>query len=116
MAPQTPSEHGRILGLEFAKLADHMAPLHPEIPERCKTCAFREGTIPNQMAGTLLQALNCTLGIDRAGFGCHHTLQDGLPTALCSGYLLARTAPFDQIKAVVRRISQNLNAIRETTS
>jgi hypothetical protein len=111
MPAQQPSKHGRILGAEFARLADAMAPLHPEIPERCRTCAFREGTIPNQMAGTLVEAMHCVLGTDPAPFGCHHTLKDGEPTQLCSGYLLARLAPFDEVKAGLARACASLDAL-----
>lgn len=109
MAAQKPSAHGRLLGAEFARLADAMAPLHPEIPERCKSCAFREGTIPNQMAGTLVEAMHCVLGTDPAPFGCHQTLDnDGLPFALCAGYVLAKRAPFDDVIAAIARVSTAL--------
>lgn len=86
------SEHGKILGAEFAAIADKLAPLHPDIPERCKTCAFRLGTTPNQSAGTLVEAMHCILGVDPAIFGCHQTLKGGIPMQSCSGYLLARRA------------------------
>lgn len=110
MPPQTPSAHGRLLGVEFAALADAMEPLHPEIPSRCKTCAFREGTIPNQMAGTLVQAMHCVLGTDPAPFCCHQTLKDGIPQSLCAGYALARLAPFEDVKAALKRVHDALSA------
>lgn len=109
MPPQRPSWHGRALGAAFAKLADAMAPLHPEIPERCKTCAFRAGTIPNSMAGTLVEAMHCVVGIDPAPFGCHHSLKDGLPTKLCAGYVLAKLAPFKDVKAALISVSDELD-------
>lgn len=111
MPAQKPSEHGRILGAEFARLADAMAPAHPEIPERCKTCAFREGTIPNQSAGTLLEAMHCVLGTDPAPFGCHQGLKDGVPTKLCAGYVLAKLAPFEDVKAGLARVRAKLDAL-----
>lgn len=111
MAPQTPSDHGRILGSALADVADKLAPLHPNVPERCKTCAFRHGTIPNAMAGTLMEALNCTLGIDPNPFGCHHTLKDGKPTSLCAGYFLVSEFGFDDVKAVMPSVVEKLNAL-----
>lgn len=114
MAAQKPSEHGRILGAEFADLADAMAPLWPEIPDRCKTCAFRHGTIPNQMAGTLVEAMHCVLGTDPAPFGCHHKVdKEGRPTKLCSGYMLAKAASFDAVKAAIGRVATKLAALNE---
>ncbi len=109
-APQRPSNHGRALGLELARLADAMVEAYPEIPDRCKTCAFREGTIPNQMAGTLVEALNCVVGLDPANFGCHQTLDtSGLPTTLCAGYILARLAPFNDVKQALIRVTEKLD-------
>lgn len=62
-----PSKHGQILGSALALVAmagrkDSPVPL----PEPCLTCAFREGSMPNQTAGTGLIALNIVLGIDQA--------------------------------------------------
>lgn len=109
-SPQRPSAHGRALGAGLARVADKMAALHPEIPDRCKTCAFREGTIPNQMAGTLLEALHCVVGIDPSPFGCHHTLgKDGIPTSLCAGYALARLAPFEDVRETLIQVAEDLN-------
>jgi hypothetical protein len=98
-----PSEHGRVFGAALAKMADDIAANHSEIPERCKTCAFREGTIPNQMAGTLMQALNCVTGADPDDFACHHSLDAaGRPTRLCNGYLLlAMLATPEQLVAAL---------------
>lgn len=91
--PQKPSAHGRILGAEFATIADAMAPSRPEIPKRCATCAFRHGTFPNGCAGTLSEALNCVTGIDPSPFHCHHGIKDGEDSSkLCSGYLLVKDA------------------------
>jgi hypothetical protein len=93
-----PSEHGRIFGAALASVADEMAKQHPDLPPRCSTCAFRSGTGPNQMAGTLMAALKCVTGIDPDDFACHHSMNDECwPTRLCVGYVLARMATPKQI-------------------
>lgn len=114
MAPQKTSQHGRILGSAFADIADKLAPLHPEVPDRCKTCAYRHGTIPNAMAGTLVEALNCTLGIDPNPFGCHHTLKDGKPTELCAGYFLLSVFGVEEVKAVLPSVVEQLDSLPRT--
>ena len=111
MPVQQPSEHGRILGEQLAWIADAMEPLLTDIPERCKTCAFRKGTIPGQMAGTLGQALNCVAGIDPSPFMCHHTIRQGEPTGLCSGYLLVRSAPAELLRRALRRATGKLDSL-----
>lgn len=113
--PQKPSAHGRVLGAELTTIADAMAPLHPDIPERCATCAFRHGTFPNGCASTLSEALNCVIGADPSPFHCHHGLKDGEgPMRLCSGYLLVNGAPFADLKAGLERAGAKLNAMGET--
>jgi hypothetical protein len=68
-----PSLHGKMLGKALALIAEigrRDAPM--PIPDTCLTCAFREGTMPNQTAGTGMVALNCVLRIDTDRFACHH--------------------------------------------
>lgn len=66
----------------------------PNHAERCKSCAFRLGTIPNQCAPTVMDALKCV--IEKRDFMCHeHFDADGNPTELCAGYLLAMGATYD---------------------
>lgn len=64
----------------------------------CATCAFREGSMPNQMAATGLTAMHCALGTDPDPFGCHHGMKAGEPSKLCVGYLAAQRAPFEAWK------------------
>lgn len=52
-----------------------------EIRERCSTCAFRPGTLPNQSAGTLMNALKCV--VERDPFFCHEKGREGCH---CVGY------------------------------
>lgn len=106
-----PSLHGRALGVELARLADSQVAAHPDIDERCLTCAFREGTMTNSMAPTLLEAVNCVVGIDDAMFGCHHGLKDGKPTKICAGYVLCMMAPAKERLAAVERAHHALKAL-----
>lgn len=75
------------------------------------TCAFRAGTIPGQMAGTLRDALNCVAGIDPEPFMCHHTLRDGEPTGLCAGYLLTTAAPVELLRRALMQAGKKLSKL-----
>jgi hypothetical protein len=86
-----PSQHGAILGAALSSIAD--AGDAPHIPDRCLTCAFTKGTMPNQCAGTVTQVLDCTVHL--AGlFYCHHGIKDGEPKRVCAGYMAAVEAPY----------------------
>lgn len=89
-----PSRHGAALGRALAEIADRGREVEDE-GERCLTCAFRPGTLPNQCAGTLKIALDCLAVMDPSSrFACHHGLQpDGEPTRRCAGYEAAIHAP-----------------------
>lgn len=91
-----PSMHGKYLGEALVIIArEGRKQVTPGIiPEPCLTCAFREGTLPNQCAGTGLMALNCTIGVDKDRFACHHGMKDGDPQKLCVGYVAAKLSPF----------------------
>jgi hypothetical protein len=84
MKPNLPTPEGRALGAELARLCD--AEIKPGDPERCLTCAFRAGTIPNGCAPTLMDAIKCA--IEGAPFYCHE--QRG---KLCSGWRLMVDGP-----------------------
>ncbi len=73
-----PSEEGRLMGAELARLTG-------PCPNACESCAYRLGTIPNQSATTVTDALECTLNGDV--FACH---VDGKP---CRGWLNSREQP-----------------------
>lgn len=107
-----PSIHGAILGKALALMADlgrRDAPM--PIPETCLTCAFREGSMPNQAAATGVMALNCVLRIDPDRFACHHGMKAGEPQKLCSGYIAAMLAPFSQVKEILTAFNEELAAI-----
>lgn len=102
MSRAVPSKHGHALGRALADLADSQVAANPQIRERCSDCALKNGTMPNMMAPTVLEAMRCVLQIDKAHFGCHHGLdEDGNSTKLCAGYLLCRAAPFQDVKAAI---------------
>lgn len=104
-----PTKHGSLLGEALALIAD-LGERYSPIPmgERCSTCAFRKGSVPNQSAGTGMIALNCVLGIDRDRFACHHGMKDGEPKRICVGYMAAILAPFSQVKEVLVFMHENL--------
>jgi hypothetical protein len=111
-----PSGHGRMLGKALALIAEigrRDAPM--PIPDTCLTCAFREGTMPNQTAGTGVMALNCVLRIDLDRFACHHGMKEGEPQKLCAGYIAAMLAPFSQVREILAAFHNELGTIEDST-
>jgi hypothetical protein len=109
-----PSLHGKLLGKAlalFAAIGRRDAPM--PIPDTCLTCAFREGTMPNQTAGTGMMALNCVLRIDPDRFACHHGMKDGDPQRLCAGYVAAMLAPFSEVKEILAAFHEELAAVED---
>lgn len=109
-----PSLHGKMLGKALALIAEigrRDAPM--PIPDTCLTCAFREGTMPNQTAGTGMVALNCVLRIDTDRFACHHGLKEGQPQRLCAGYIAAMLAPFSEVRELLAAFHHELAAIED---
>lgn len=84
LLPNLPTEEGRELGREMARLAT-IGRLHSKnLPEPCHDCAFL-GTRPNGCGPTLMDALKCAL--EGETFYCH--VDDGKP---CAGYLALKEA------------------------
>jgi hypothetical protein len=109
-----PSRHGQLLGETLALLADLGERDIPfPLPPRCSTCAFRRGSLPNQTAATGIIALNCTLGVDKDRFACHHGMRNGEPSKLCIGYLAAREAPFSLVKQIMQAFAKDLATISD---
>jgi hypothetical protein len=80
-----PSDEGRAMGEQLARFAEVAERRWAGegagfVPVRCKTCAFRAGSIPNGCTSTVMDATKCML--ERIPFLCHE--RDGL----CGGYLL----------------------------
>lgn len=93
LKPNRPTELGRALGAEVARLAD-VAAAAGDYPERCKTCAFRGGTLPNGCEETLMDAMKCV--IEGKPFMCHQTFDaNDEPTEVCAGWLAARVETED---------------------
>lgn len=107
-----PSKHGQILGSALALIARAGRRDFPgDLPDACLTCAFREGSQPNQSGGTGLLALNCMLGIDKDRFACHHGMKNGEPSKICVGYIAARCAPWSFTKEVLIAMQAELDKI-----
>lgn len=109
-----PSIRGAMLGKVLALMADmgrRDAPM--PIPDMCLTCAFREGSMPNQTAGTGMIAINCVLRIDPDRFACHHGMKDGEPQRLCAGYIAAMLAPFSEVKEILTALYHELAEIED---
>lgn len=107
-----PSIHGQMLGKALAlieRIGRRDAPM--DIPEPCLTCAFREGSLPNQCAGTGMMALNCVLRIDTDRFACHHGMKNGDPQRICAGYVAAMLAPFSEVKEILAAFHHELGEI-----
>jgi hypothetical protein len=98
LIPNRPTPQGIEAGRHVARLwrasmrnALIKAPLAlAAVPDRCKTCAFREGTIPNGCEETILDAIKCV--IEGVPFMCHETKADGKPRGFCSGWLVTQRA------------------------
>lgn len=109
-----PSRHGVMLGKALALIAAsgrRDAPM--AIPDPCLTCAFREGSLPNQTAGTGKIALDCVLGVDKDRFACHHGLKDDEPQKICAGYVAALLAPFSEVKEILMAFQDELATIKD---
>lgn len=93
LMPNRPSELGYQLGHELARLTDceevAAQQRFPRHRERCKTCAFRAGTVPNGCEATVMDALKCI--VEKVPFYCHEQVDaEKEPTMLCAGYVLAQ--------------------------
>lgn len=112
---QRPSPHGAALGEAMASMIDKIAERAPHLDTRCSSCAFKRGTIPNKMAGTLKDAFDCVVGIDDALFMCHD--KPGVvsgrvePTTICAGYTLAQYATRDEMLEMIERATAALDAL-----
>jgi hypothetical protein len=82
--PNRPTAEGRALGAELARLVEPaIVKLGPD--ERCVSCAFRLGTIPNGCPGSVMDALKCAL--EGVTFLCHENGRKvGGERPVCHGY------------------------------
>lgn len=114
MGRERPSRHGAILGKALAALVEAGREIEPNIPPACATCAFREGTMPNQMAATGIVALKCVTGADPDDFACHYGMAEGWPTKLCAGYHAAIRAPAEVRIRIVEKVAADVAEIDDS--
>jgi hypothetical protein len=73
---------GKMLGQQMVRLHDlavRRLALRVELEERCQTCAFRPGTVPNGCAQTQLDISKCVA--EGIPFHCHQNIGQ-----LCAGW------------------------------
>jgi hypothetical protein len=84
------SPEGKAAGFNLVRLTEpSIAQLEREgeSDERCKTCAFRLGTVPNGCLQTQLDALKAV--VEDVPFLCHQANRKG---SVCHGWFAARVA------------------------
>lgn len=96
-----PSAHGAALGAALSRIEQAGRAVAEAngiaIPPKCRSCAFRLGSLPNQCAETTVEAMWAACGTQ--GFACHHGLDaDGQPTLDCAGLAAVEHAPFNALK------------------
>lgn len=100
------SPEGRAAGAIVARLADAECVAlarDGEADERCKTCAFRAGTVPNGCAQTQLDVQKALL--EDVPFMCHcHLDAAGRPTKVCFGWFAVRRIVDRYEKATGRKL------------
>jgi hypothetical protein len=82
------SPQGVAMGLQMARLADNACAkleLEGEKDERCQSCAFRAGTVPNGCVQTQMDVLKAV--VEGVPFLCHQHDRKGNP---CHGWFSAR--------------------------
>jgi len=81
---------GRDMGEQMARLTDRSITKlarEGEDDDRCTSCAFRAGTVPNGCLQTQMDALKCV--VEDVPFLCHQADRKGWP---CHGWYAARVA------------------------
>lgn len=93
------SPQGQQLGEQMARLCDQEVKKliqqgEYQEDERCASCAFRHGTIPNGCLQTQMDALKCVL--EHQAFFCHAVEAPG--TKVCAGWFASVQAAKKQPK------------------
>ena len=84
------SPEGRAMGAQMVRMTEPwIAELarNGEPDERCKSCAFRAGTVPNGCLQTQMDALKAV--VERVPFLCHQHGRQRMP---CHGWFAAQVA------------------------
>lgn len=96
MVRNRPCKEGKLLGAELARLTDHaerkQLEKFPNMKVRCRTCAFRLGTVPNGCVETVMDALKATM--EQVPFMCHESVWNHDP---CMGWVVAASAVTNSI-------------------
>jgi hypothetical protein len=85
-----PTPEGREAGVHLARMTEpaiQRLAAEGEPDERCSTCAFRAGTLPNGCPGTVMDAIKC--GLEGEPFYCHDRRRAG---QTCHGWFAMRYA------------------------
>lgn len=94
-----PSALGRELGKHLARFCDQaeaeQRKRFPDHAERCKSCAFRAGTIPNGCESTAMDATKAWM--EHVPFLCHEHKGDDKP--VCAGWALMVNGETGPVKA-----------------
>jgi hypothetical protein len=92
LIPNRPTPEGREAGEHLARFCDESFAELSELPlpERCGTCAFRAGTIPNGCLSTFGDALKCVYEGDE--FFCHEKPSGEEPQRWCAGWIAMRAS------------------------
>lgn len=87
------SKEGKNCGAVMSALADKGALIlaaEGEPDERCKTCAFTSGTVPNGCIQTQMDAMKSV--IEKVPFYCHAKFHENGSRRLCHGWYAANVA------------------------
>jgi hypothetical protein len=98
ITPQSTELGERLARLAEPSIARLVAEGEPD--ERCPTCAYRAGTIPNRCADTIMDAMKCSF--EGLPFLCHHHRDaNGKAHVPCHGWYASRVgrAGKEDIKA-----------------
>ncbi|MFD2755964.1 hypothetical protein [Comamonas terrae] len=90
------SPEGRALGIQLARLVEPIIKnleKQGEPDERCKSCAFRAGTVPNGCLQTMADAIKAML--EQKPFLCHVQRYANGQHKLCAGWLATQWGSAD---------------------
>lgn len=103
LVPNRPTAAGRDLGADLARVCDvaeaEQRKRFPNMAERCSSCAFRAGTVPNGCPETLMDAIKCV--IEQREFMCHMGpgIKEGKPTLPCAGWFTLLSGDAERVEA-----------------
>lgn len=92
LIPNQPTPEGIAIGAQMARLSDReiqklIQSGECDKDQRCASCAFRLGTVPNGCLPTQLDAVKAVF--ERQAFHCHHVPKEMLGNVVCAGWFAA---------------------------